>query len=50
MTTRWRWRRILTTGAPDIVDAILDDNLSSGVTLFDFSDDVPLLREGQRGR
>ena len=34
--------------APDIVEAILDDSLHSGSTLFDFSEDVPLLWEEQR--
>ncbi len=38
----------LTSLAPDIVEAILDDALPSGSTLFDFSDDVPLLWEEQR--
>ena len=38
----------LTTLAPDIVEAILDDSLPSGSTLFDFSDDVPILWEEQR--
>jgi hypothetical protein len=39
----------LTSLAPDIVAAILDDDLPSGITLFDFSEDVPLLWEEQRG-
>ena len=39
----------LTSLAPDIVEAILDDALPSGSTLFDFSDDVPRLWEEQRG-
>ncbi len=39
----------LTSLAPDIVEAILDDALPSGTTLFDFSDEVPLLWEEQRG-
>ena len=38
----------LTSLAPDIVAAILDDDLPSGFTLFDFSEDVPLLWEEQR--
>ena len=38
------------TLAPDIVEAILDDALPSGSNLFDFSGDVPLLWEEQRGR
>jgi hypothetical protein len=38
----------LTSLAPDIVTAILGDDLPSGLTLFDFSDDVPLLWEEQR--
>ena len=38
----------LTSLAPDIVEAILDDSLPSGSTLFDFSDDVPLFWEEQR--
>ena len=38
----------LTSLAPDIVEAILDDALPSGTTLFDFSDEVPLLWEEQR--
>ena len=40
----------LTSLEPDIVAAILDDDLPSGITLFDFSEDVPLLWEEQRGR
>ena len=39
----------LTSLAPDIVEAILDDALPSGSTLFDFSDDMPMLWEEQRG-
>ncbi len=39
----------LTSLAPDIVEAILDDALPSGSTLFDFSDGVPLMWEEQRG-
>lgn len=38
----------LTSLAPNIVAAILDDDLPSGITLFDFSEDVPLLWEEQR--
>lgn len=35
--------------APDIVAAVLDDDRPSEVTLFDSSEDVPLLWEEQRG-
>jgi len=39
----------LTSLASDIVEAILNDSLLSGSTLFDFSDEVPLLWQEQRG-
>ena len=38
----------LTTLAPDIVAAILDDTLPPGVTLFEVAVDPPVLWEGQR--
>ena len=37
----------LTSLAPDIVATILDDRLPSGVTLFDFSEEVMLLWGGR---
>jgi hypothetical protein len=40
----------LTTLAPDIVAAILDDALPNHVTLFDLAVDPPALWEEQRGR
>jgi len=40
----------LTTRAPDIVAAILDEALPPKVTLFDLAAGTPLLWEGQRGR
>ena len=39
----------LTSLSPHIVDAILDDALPSGSSLFDFSDEVPLLWAEQGG-
>jgi hypothetical protein len=38
----------LTTLAPDIVAAILDESLPSHVTLFDLASGTPLLWEEQR--
>ncbi|CAK0779647.1 hypothetical protein CCP4SC76_7000004 [Gammaproteobacteria bacterium] len=38
----------LTTLAPDIIEAILDDNLPKGVTLLDLAANPPLLWEEQR--
>lgn len=40
----------LTTLAPDIVEAILDDQLSPTVTLFDLAVDPPRLWSEQRNR
>jgi hypothetical protein len=40
----------LTTLAPDIVAAILDETLPPEVTLFDLAAGTPLLWEGQWGR
>ena len=40
----------LTTLAPEIVEAILDDELPSHVTLFDLAVDPPALWEQQRDR
>lgn len=40
----------LTTLAPDIVAAILDDELPNHITLFDLAVDPPLLWEEQRER
>jgi hypothetical protein len=40
----------LTTLAPDVVAAILDDALPSHVTLFDLAVDPPALWEEQKGR
>lgn len=40
----------LTTLAPDIVAAILDETLPPEVTLFDLAAGTPVLWEGQRGR
>jgi hypothetical protein len=40
----------LTTLAPDIVAAILEDSLPSHITLFDLAVDPPALWEEQRGR
>ena len=40
----------LTTLAPDIVAAILDDALPNHITLFDLAVDPPALWEEQRGR
>lgn len=40
----------LTTLAPDIVTAILDDTLPSHITLFDLAVDPPLLWDEQRRR
>lgn len=40
----------LTTLAPDIVAAILDETLPSEVTLFDLASGTPLLREEQRAQ
>jgi hypothetical protein len=40
----------LTTLAPDIVAAILDDALPNHVTLFDLAVDLPALWEAQRAR
>jgi hypothetical protein len=40
----------LTTLAPDIVAAILDEALPPEVTLFDLAAGTPLLREEQRVR
>ena len=39
----------LTSLSPHIVEAILDDTLPSGSSLFDFSDEVPLLWAEQGG-
>ncbi len=38
----------LTNHAPNIVEAILDDALPNGVTLFNIAVDPPELREEQR--
>lgn len=40
----------LTTLAPDIVAAILDDQLPEGISLFDLAVDVPAGWGEQRGR
>jgi len=40
----------LTTLAPDIVVAILDETLTSVVTLFELAAGTPLVWEEQRGR
>jgi len=40
----------LTTLAPDIVAAILDETLPEEVTLFDLAAGTPVLWEDQRGR
>jgi len=40
----------LTTLAPDIVAAILDESLPPEVTLFELAAGTPLLWEEQRGR
>ena len=40
----------LTTLAPDIVAAILDDSLPNDITLFDLAVDPPALWEEQRRR
>ena len=40
----------LTTLAPDIVAAILDDSMPNHVTLFDLAVDPPALWEDQRAR
>ena len=40
----------LTTLAPDIVAAILDDTLPSHITLFDLAVDPPALWDEQRER
>jgi hypothetical protein len=40
----------LTTLAPDIVAAILDERLPPAVTLFELATGTPLLWEEQRGR
>ena len=40
----------LTSLAPDIVTAILDDALPNHVTLFDLAVDPPALWDAQRGR
>ena len=40
----------LTSLAPDIVSAILDDSLPNHVTLFDLAVDPPLLWDEQRAR
>ena len=40
----------LTTLAPDIVDAILDDTLPNHITLFDLAVDPPALWDEQRAR
>ena len=40
----------LTTLAPDIVAAILEETLPSEVTLFELAAGTPLLWEEQRGR
>jgi hypothetical protein len=40
----------LTTLAPDIVAAILDETLPAEVTLFDLAAGTPLLWDEQRGR
>lgn len=40
----------LTTLAPDIVAAILDDTLPNHVTLFDLASGTPLLWDEQRAR
>jgi hypothetical protein len=40
----------LTTLAPDIVAAILDDTLPNHITLFDLAVDPPAIWEGQRMR
>ncbi|MDV6344060.1 hypothetical protein [Nitrosomonas sp. Is37] len=40
----------LTTHAPDIVTAILDDALPNHIALFDLAVDPPLLWEEQRAR
>jgi hypothetical protein len=37
----------LTTLAPDIIDAILDDTLPEEVTLFELAAGTPMLWEGQ---
>ena len=40
----------LTTLAPDIIAAILDETLPEEVTLFDLAAGTPVLWEDQRGR
>ena len=40
----------MTTLAPDIVAAILDDSLPNNITLFDLAVDPPALWEEQRAR
>jgi hypothetical protein len=40
----------MTTLAPDIAAAILDDALADHITLFDLTVDPPALWEEQRGR
>ena len=40
----------LTTLAPDIVAAILDETLPSEVTLFDLASGTPMLWDEQRGQ
>ena len=40
----------LTTLAPDIVAAILDETLPAEVTLFELAAGTPALWEGQRGK
>ncbi len=45
------WRLVnLTTLAPDIVAAILDDTLPNRITLFDLAVDPPALWDEQRAR
>lgn len=44
------WMVNLTTLAPDIVAAILDDALPNHVTLFDLAVDPPALWDDQRAR
>ena len=40
----------LTTLAPDIIEAILDESLPEHVTLFDLASGTPLLWDEQRGK
>lgn len=50
LTAFKRARGDLTTLAPDIVAAILDDALPNHVTLFDLAVDPPALWDEQRAR